>query len=606
MSGSKDNNNKASDLDRSVSVRSSARVSTSSALSDDDDYDLEAAGISDGFRPTEISHNHQYTNPQPLPPHLGPAPTSSPPPRPSSITKPSRQHDSLTLRHDGATGPTTPAHQQQPSLVRTPSASTSMSGAVRPESPYEGPSGPSFPYQMYPQNVRLARTASVATASTAAVSEVSSYRGPRGPTHPYQMYPQNTVPGVESTEDRITPAPIPVGFPGAADQYQRRIGPDGEEIADMIGPDGHTEQLPLTQAPAPTTSPPPPPQSPGHASSRSIPGAGGLGLATRNPEFASTEDLHLNGANSPLSRNSVRSFQSEVSHHDINTAAMSITNEKEKLNDWQRAAKRKVWGVVPCWAIALTAIVLVMLAVVLGAILGTFFGGKHQRPGPSPPASSDTTPTVTLDVVPWPTLPPGLAPLAVGDYTLPLSLDRSPSTCFNDTTQAQAWNCNIIFSQLTLTIKALDDEPATSQYAASLSYNSSLTLANSVFTYGMQPPSIQDVQLILVNDTNEPGRGPAWAFELPYNKTVIIPEELFPTTTASVSAAMPTSESTDSPRFKRGRKAADFSDQFKRKGVAHPGDKPWICHWGGHSLGDFYLCGTKQQPQPDCDRQFFV
>ncbi|KAK7942872.1 Glucan 4-alpha-glucosidase [Apiospora aurea] len=619
MSGSKNNdNNKASDLDRSGSVRTSVRVSTSSALDDDDDYDLEAAGISDGFRPTEISQNH-YANPQPPSSHLGPAPTSSPPPRPSSITKPHRQHDSLTLRHDGATGPT---HAPSPALMRTSSASTSTSGAVRPESPYEGPSGPSFPYQMYPQNVRLQRTASVTTASTAAVSEVSSYHGPRGPTHPYQMYPQNTVPGVETTEDRITPAPIPVGFPGAADQYQRRIGPDGEEIADMIGPDGHTEQLPpytrypeeaylrkavalesTTPAPAPvsvtsTPQPQPQPQSPRHAPSSSIPGAGGLGLATRNPEFASTEDLHTNGANSPLSRQSMRSFQTDVSHHDINTAAMSITNEKEKLNDWQKAAKRKVWGVVPCWAIALTAIVLVMLAIVLGAILGTFFGGKHQRPPPSPPASSDTTPSVTLDLVPWPTFPSGLAPLATGDYTLPLSLDRSPSTCFNDTTQAQAWNCNIIFSQLTLTIKALDDEPATSQYAASLSYNSSLTLANSVFTYGMQPPSIQDVQLILVNDTNEPGRGPAWAFELPYNKTVIIPEELFPTTTASISAAMPTSESTDSPRFKRGRKAADFSDQFKRKGVAHPGDKPWICHWGGTLLETFIYASQNSSRNP--------
>ena len=83
----------------------------------------------------------------------------------------------------------------------------------------------------------------------------------------------------------------------------------------------------------------------------------------------------------------MRSFQTDVSHHDINTAAMSITNEKEKLNDWQKAAKRKVWGVVPCWAIALTAIVLVMLAVVLGAILGTYFGPKHPKQGPSPPAS---------------------------------------------------------------------------------------------------------------------------------------------------------------------------------------------------------------------------
>lgn len=412
-------------------MRRSIRYSTTSAVADDDDddddYDMMAMGISDGFRPANVSQQHAENpfndpsdyEPTPTPaPEPAPAPAPTPPQRPSSISKPRRQQDSFSLRHDGGMGQL----NNNPPLARTTSSSSSASAAsvIRPESPYQGPSGPSFPYQMYPQDVRLARTASLATTSTAPISE-RSYNGPRGPTHPYQMYPQNTVSAAEVAEDRPAPAAIPVGFPGVRDNYQRRLGPDGEEIADMIGPDGHTEQLPpytrypdeayarkalaieaaavaaAASAPAPPQSPPP--QAPtsstpavAGASAGAVAGVAGLGAAagTRDPELGPGEDSRYN--NSPISRHSVRSFQSQssVSQHDPSAAAMGPQmNEKQQpeLTGWQKAAKRKVWGVVPCWAIALTAIVLAMLAIVLGAILGTFFG-KHGGVGSSLPGSS--------------------------------------------------------------------------------------------------------------------------------------------------------------------------------------------------------------------------
>ena len=158
----------------------------------------------------------------------------------------------------------------------------------------------------------------------------------------------------------------------------------------MIGPDGHMEQLPPytrypeeayqrkalgipTPQPAPVQSMQSLPQS----ATQPIPGAGGIGLATRDPEYASTDDLAV--ANSPLSRQSVRSFASETSHHEINTAALSVVNEKEQPKGWRAAARKRVWGVVPCWAIVLAIIMLILMGVVIGAVLGTVLGTKLRE-----------------------------------------------------------------------------------------------------------------------------------------------------------------------------------------------------------------------------------
>lgn len=339
---------------------------------DEDDYDLQAMGISDGgmgmgggmaATGSTSQASQQYT----------PAGRGTVPPRPSSTTKPPRGPDSFALRNDAGMAMAMGDPIQRHSTVasnstyaesRRSSVSTEMS-YVRPESIYRGPTGgPLHQYQNYAQEGRLARTASVATTVTLHVPD-RPYTGPGGPTHPYGMYPQN-IAEAELVEDPIVAVPaIPVGFLGATDNYQRRLGPEGEEIAGLIGPDGHTEELP------PYT------QYPDEAFARKtrsetalpavIPGAGGMGLATRNPEFSSQEDLNMRSV-SPNSLRSTPSIRSETSEHQVNVAAMT-ESEKPQLKKWQQVARRKLCNIIPIWVVVLIALVFVLFGIVLGTVL---------------------------------------------------------------------------------------------------------------------------------------------------------------------------------------------------------------------------------------------
>ncbi len=355
-------NRTPSGRDRATTTRESMRL----PLEEEDDYDLAAMGVSDGFRPTvnvPAGHNRMSSHSS----HR--ERRSTPPPRPSSTTK-ARNLDTFTLRHDGATGvsnwPATIASSSGAGSLTRPSSVSTDNSLIRPESPYQGPTGPSHPYHMYPQNTRLARTASIAT----------TYTNP-GPTHPYGMYPQNTVPESESIHDSIPSSSIPVGFPGHGVDYQRRLGPDGEEAADVVGPLGHTEQLPpYTKYPDEAFARKVAPGLP------NIAGAGGIGLATRDPEFASREDL-----NSPLSRQSHRSLTSD-SDHQINVAAFTAVSEKPPDKKWKIIARRKVWGIVPVWVFVLVALVFLGFILIMSTVVRIFM---HHTPS-TPTSSPNTAP----------------------------------------------------------------------------------------------------------------------------------------------------------------------------------------------------------------------
>ncbi|KAI1141569.1 hypothetical protein F5Y05DRAFT_373110 [Hypoxylon sp. FL0543] len=570
-------NNKSSELGRVSSLRASIRFSN--VQGDDDDYDLQAMGIADGFRPTEMTQTETSRPPTTTTPQDVPT-AQIPPPRPSSITKPHRRNESFTLQHDGSS--TESDNGATPGRISRVSSVSTMSPFVDPEDPYDGPSGPSHPYQMYPQDVRVARTASLATTSTAPISE-RSYNGPRGPAHPYGMYPQNTIPEADGVPNRTAQGAINVGFPGTTDNYQRRIGPDGEDVADLIGPDGHTEQLPpYTRYPEETynrkalgmEAPQPAPVQPMLA----IPGAGGIGMATRNPEFASTDDL--GDLNSPQSRQSVRSFASEGSQRELTATTRpnnEITDEKKSLKEWQVTAKRRVWGIVPCWAIILASIVLVLMGIVLGAVIGTLANPhwKNRQP-PDRPPSPVQSPT-NWDTQPLSTLPPDLPPLPQGNFSMFLGRNnRISNTCFTDPTLSQAWSCDLTLFQLSMSIERLPNQPNTSDYTFGFIFNKSNTLENNVYTYGVQPPDLKDLEMRLVSDIFELPRGPAWNFEVSYNKTAIIPE---------IFISPPTSTSHNRRRMLFG--AADA----KRRGVAQPGEKPWVCHWDNTILEAFIYAG---------------
>ena len=326
-----------------IDGRASTRLSMQSETSTDDEYALAALGISDGgYRPAGQTTTGDQNAPQPR--------ASAAPPRPSSTTKP--RYESFALRHDGEMG-TAMSRPTAASLTSTPlpidrSSTVSSDVIVRPESMYQGPSAPSHPYQMYPQQARLVRTASVATTSTAQVSEMS-YTGASGSAIAHSDRGDQSVP--------VMPSAPPVGFPGRNDNYQRRLGPDGEEIADLIGPDGHTEQLPpytqyADEAIARKTRP---------NVQVLVPGAGGMGLATRNPEFASRDDL-----SSPQSQQ--LPAPSITSERQL-TTPMTEATEKPRMKKWQQIARRKVCGIIPIWVFVLIAMCFVLFGIILGTVL---------------------------------------------------------------------------------------------------------------------------------------------------------------------------------------------------------------------------------------------
>jgi len=113
----------------------------------------------------------------------------------------------------------------------------------------------------------------------------------------------------------------------------------------------------------------------------------------------------------------------------------------------------------------------------------------------------------------------------------------------------------------------------TSSYAIQFTQsNNSL----STFPYGTQPPVLQGPQVLnLVTDSEDSQFGPAWFFQAPYNKLVILPE----------SAITPL------PISKRDGSVTIDTD-LKQKGVAQAGEKPWFCYWNNTLLETFVYSNT--------------
>ncbi|QPH11114.1 hypothetical protein C2857_002721 [Epichloe festucae Fl1] len=565
-----------------------------------DDYDLIANTVSDGFRPSASTRPSETPSSFPSPSRSDPSQFSglprspplaaAPPPkglndfnRPSSISKAPRAHDSLILRNDGLTSPRN-------------GQSSSSGSTTQIDAQYQGAAEPSHPYQMYPQ-----RTYSNATSSTEPLSSVETYDGPRGPTHPYALYTQNTA-TPEDTTQRL----IPVGFNGMGSGYRRQLGPDGEEAGDLIGPLGHTEELPpytryphepfaaksateievatpinpdvsATRNVGLTVS-----SSPGHP----IPGAGGIGLATRNPEFSSTEDDLLSPPHRPGS--SLRSVPSVECYHHVNEAAQEYA-EKSTQGKWQRRAKKKLWGIVPYWAMCLLLSGIVIMGVVMGTVIGTIVTRQREPP----PVKDQPTGQKPLsnNVQYLLERPPSLPPLDTGCYALPsMEKYQVPKACIKDSSQSPAWSCDMPFRRYSMNVTPLQDATDTPNYALKLA---PFDPKAPKYIWGSQPPDIPEFQrLSLVKDLEERNRGAAWYLEVEYNKTVILRGDQLHAT--SSSSPRPTPAPTGAGAAKRhwGPLTSPVPGydrpRIMRKGsAATDGDNPWICTWPNIKLQVF-------------------
>ena len=248
----------------------------------------------------------------------------------------------------------------------------------RAQSPYHGATGPSQPYQMYPQTTRSSATG---TSSNEIYGQSRrSLQAPVGPAQPYALYPQNTVPDEETpTQHQQT---LPIGFPGhnQGHTYQRQLGPEGEEAGDMIGPLGHTEPLPpYTRYPNDV-----PPKAAAVSTLDGVP-------PLQNPLQHSQDSIDMAPSNQSTETGPTPSDSPTLVDPNRTPPSEDQDNGghfKEKIED---QSKKKICGVrVPLWLL-LVVIFMLVIAVVLGGVLGN--RARNQDPpdkSPRPPPSATT------------------------------------------------------------------------------------------------------------------------------------------------------------------------------------------------------------------------
>ncbi|KAI9850291.1 MAG: hypothetical protein M1838_005933 [Thelocarpon superellum] len=593
--------------------RASARLSALETLQND--FSLEPFGVANGIG----SHSTLPTPSrpaQPSIPQLGPsslmAPVRSsqvdtavstvfPPSADVSPIEPRQRNDSIVST----------SRISHPTVMSNKTVSVSSTSTIAPtHGPYQGPSGPSHPYGMYPQDIGLARTASVVT-NTSVRPPSPVYAGPRGPQHPYGMYPQNPLPVIVAAEPSnaipatTTPAnaapaavlDIPVGFPGLHRTFERRRGPEGEEDG-IVGPDGHTEQLPpYSKYPDNAGRKGYDPDLPEEST---VAGAGaGAGIGTSH--FAPTAEDTL----APLqSRQSMRSMMSDSSRAHLTgpspDAAERPLPSKEK---WaERGKKRVCCGKVPIWAIVLVAVM--FAGIILGLIIGRVLNHSHEAAlkaeAASPQAVSSAAPaatvfatvTSTFDASPLATPPPDLPQLPTGNYSLDLStVANSSATCQTDPNQVGAWACEM---PLGMSIMEIQISPGSSNISHLVQLLGSPTPPGPP-RYGMQPPTVSVPQpLGEMTDLDDKARGPSFVFQVPYTKMVILKNESFGTGPAAnkraFEEALELEERGYYPLPPPGAGPPMSNSPLLsaiRHDVAQPGDQPWYCYWNDTILQGF-------------------
>ncbi|WEW55106.1 hypothetical protein PRK78_000534 [Emydomyces testavorans] len=423
------------------------------------------------------------------------------------------------------------------------SLSPSRFSIPRAMSPYRGQTGPSHPYAMYPQGIGIARSLSNSTVSTVRPAERNVIAA-APPQHPYAMYPQFTVP--EEAADETQNSPIPIGFPGQNQRYQTSSTHTPNEVGDIVGPDGHTEQLP-----------------PYSRYPDSLP---------TKQELTSVEEVGTDVARAPdgiaASPQPPSENDASESRPDTNVDSDDTSGSfKEKLS---RKGQKRVCCGIPLWMFFLITSVLLLGTViggVIGGLLGSQQGAKRDPKVSSTPTATVTITAITLDATPLPTDPGVLMPLPTGKFSIPAAtLKNNSNNCLVDLAYGETWQCR--------TNGLFDYEVGKDEDDQAMIEFSSHTVSGQ-FYYGAQPPIFRDPDhpLELMLDKTNITLGPAFFFYTTVDKLVIIPEDDFP--------RLAPKRGLDGTRLRRS-----WSELFQRVSSS-PGDRPWFCWWNNTLLEAF-------------------
>ncbi|KAF2733098.1 hypothetical protein EJ04DRAFT_439784 [Polyplosphaeria fusca] len=541
----------------------------------DDEYALDPSednfmpGVADGFRPANLSEgwtgdrNDHDRDGMPRPPLPSSKSADSTDLRRiasrNSTMKPPNPRDSTShdARHPGTHAR---ASSQAAGLQHRASISSTGSFATtaRSDSPLNG--GPSHPYGMYTQNT-MVRTSSVTTSSTARQPHRSMSL--QRPAHPYGMYTQN----VDETPDEpaMQPAPvaIPVGFPGLNTGFHRRIGPDGEE-QDIIGPDGHTEQLPpYSRYPA---------EGPTKAALAAEAAASPVNSTPTSLPLSASDDALISSTDRQTPQQSTQNGDAASSQGS--SPEMSEKTETARKRDTWR--NKRLWGKIPLGIGLILLIVVIVCAIIMGAAIGTVVArnkdedkngrkggrGGHGEDEASPQVTGPSPTLFDATVISKPTDVPALPS---GVFALPLGIPQESNPgCLTQANQYAAWSCKMSFAPLVLTI---NDTAANNDGNSTIISIQGIPKPDSPVQYGIQAPALPMQGMRIVADLDYVAYGPAYHFQTLYDKVVVLNYDDF----AAGSGLR--------VRDKTSRKRDGDKPQYRQRFQVLPGDTPWFCYW---------------------------
>ncbi|KIX03087.1 uncharacterized protein Z518_06637 [Rhinocladiella mackenziei CBS 650.93] len=416
---------------------------------------------------------------------------------------------------------------------RTLSTSSRFS-MPRAQSPYRGPTAPSQPYGLYPQ---ATRASSIASESTIRPLE-RPFVPQGGPEHPYSMYPQNTVP--EEGDNPETN--IPLGFPGLGQSYQPGTNSSGDDVGDIVGTDGHVEQLP-----------------PYSRYADNVIAKGDM--ARIDPQRTSTsEDSTTAAATQPPT-----SSASDVELTAVRSGpGAEETARKEGMSEKKK--RRRTCCGLPVWTMVILVAV-VVLAAVLGGVVGGIVGTKK---GTDRALASGATTTVWLDADPAQTGPSTPA-CPTGHFTIPLNQTQEIDACVVDGTYAHIWDCGN-FPKLGVDVfESGNGGPPLSVVFDDYSVRPQL------FKYGPQPPDFNGTAFTLqpYKDKEDDELGVALFFSVLFDKLSILHSD----------------ELTPSGPKKRSVPASHLEqrgDDIWTADYLSVGDQPWYCFWNS-TISEFWV-----------------
>lgn len=459
-----------------------------------------------------------------------------------------------------------------PSLSHRSISSASSQAFARTHSPFQGDSGPSHPYNMYPQGTTFGRSPSTSTTSTIRPPPSVPLLTTR-PAHPYSMYPQNVADDMEDEDEMNHPQNhIPVGFPGVAPIFVNRRLPRNDH--DNMSISGHSEQLPpYSEYPedgAPKNILLPQQLPTGQASEQQVPQVQDP-FAQRAPQSMADSSAITAGQGSPLNT----------------TPPTDAPPKTWSEKTWAEKRKTKFCG-IPFGFILIAVGCVVLIVIIAGAVIRGFVNG-HRKDGAwaaraSAASAADvqaqqtgTSTNSLIDATPMSTS--AAFPLPTGSFSLQLGgASQVQNACLMNSSQAAAWQCDM--SEAPQMAIDISFGPDGGPEGAQLYSNSS-----SSFNYGMNPPDATFSSLQLVQDLDAPQMGPAYQFQAWYNKLIVLPS----------SAFSPSADNDNAKRDAQYNGHHHLHDWFLRRQVA-AGEKPWFCYWNGTLMEGFIY--IKQNAMP--------